>query len=136
MTWHFTKTTVHVLPPRSRQLTKNGAGGTPAKGEIRGGAPQGSIEAPVGGGSGWARPPLPPPGDPKLLIFYPWHSTILAMSYNGPGLPNPKGWTRHLRFCSSANAVTRQGLGVVSAANGAGNPGLAEVGKSFIEGFY
>ena len=39
----------------------------------------------------------------------------------------PAVWARHLRLCPSANAVTRQGLGVVSAANGAGNPVLGAV---------
>ena len=45
---------------------------------------------------------------------------------NVSGLPNPQSWARHLRLCSSANAVTGQGLGGVSVANGAGNPVLAE----------
>ena len=40
----------------------------------------------------------------------------------------PAAWARHLRFCSSANAVTGQGLGEVSAANEAGNPVLDDVG--------
>ena len=38
----------------------------------------------------------------------------------------PAAWARHLRLCSSANAVTGQGLGEVSAANEAGNPVLGE----------
>jgi len=33
----------------------------------------------------------------------------------------PAAWARHLRFCSSANAVTGQGLGGRSEATGAGN---------------
>ena len=45
---------------------------------------------------------------------------------NVSGLPNPPSWARHLRLCSSANAVTRQGLGGRSEATGAGNPVLAE----------
>ena len=55
---------------------------------------------------------------------------FIFMSANVPGLPNPQSWARHLRFCSSANAVTGQGLGEGSAATGAGNPVLAEVGAS------
>ncbi|MCG3771367.1 MAG: hypothetical protein JW384_02553 [Nitrosomonadaceae bacterium] len=47
------------------------------------------------------------------------------MSANVPALPNPKSWARHLRLCPSANAVTGQGLGGVSAANEAGNAVLA-----------
>ena len=39
----------------------------------------------------------------------------------------PAAWARHLRLCSSANAVTGQGLGEVSAANAAGNPVLCAV---------
>ena len=38
----------------------------------------------------------------------------------------PAAWARHLRLCPSANAVTGQGLGVVSGANGAGNPVLGD----------
>ena len=55
---------------------------------------------------------------------------FIFMSANVPGLPNPQSWARHLRFCSSANAVTGQGLGEVSAANEAGNPVLYVVGAS------
>ena len=42
----------------------------------------------------------------------------------------PAAWARHLRLCSSANAVTRQGLGEVTneVRNGAGNPVLGDVG--------
>ena len=50
-----------------------------------------------------------------------------CFSYNVSGLPNPQSWARHLRLCPSANAVTGQGLGEVSAANGAGNPVLCVV---------
>ena len=62
------------------------------------------------------------------MIFYPWRPTMLAMSYNVPGLPNPQSWARHLRLCPSANAVTGQGLGAVTseARNGAGNPVLCD----------
>ena len=43
----------------------------------------------------------------------------------------PEGLARHLRFCSSANCVTDQGLGERSAATGAGNPVLCAVGILF-----
>jgi len=56
-----------------------------------------------------------------------------TIALNVPRLPNPQSWARHLRLCSSANAVTRQGLGEVSAANGAGNLVLDDVG--FFTGF-
>ena len=44
----------------------------------------------------------------------------------------PAAWARHLRLCSSANAVTGQGLGGKSAATGAGNPVLGAVPSLFI----
>ncbi len=40
----------------------------------------------------------------------------------------PAARARHLRLCSSANAVTGQGLGGRSEATGAGNPVLYAVG--------
>ena len=51
---------------------------------------------------------------------------LYAMSFNVPALPNPPSWARHLRFCPSANAVTRQGLGGVSPATEAGNAVLCD----------
>ncbi len=91
------------------------------------------------------------PSPYQLLVVYPGgsgrcdqSSSLLAQevfqaAHDGPPLilprfhitfrvAEPAAWARHLRLCSSANAVTGQGLGEESAANEAGNPVLAEVG--------
>ena len=72
-----------------------------------------------------------------VLLVYPseinsrlsgqgWPRLALATFHLTFRVAEPAAWARHLRFCPSANAVTRQGLGERSAATEAGNPVLYE----------
>ena len=81
---HHRSRSATTIPPADQER----GGGTTRQRGNQGRGSAGLDRSSGGVGSGWARPPLPPPGDPKPLIFYPWRPTILAMSHNVPGLPN------------------------------------------------